>query len=951
MNQNEQFYSFKKNPKNEIIVGTLGISSTILIGIILYTILDKFVFDKFADKSLFGSGGEIFSNTKMIFTIVLIFILFLLVIVLIICSYKAILLIFQRERVVLAKITRVSLEKSGSDEDFVDYPNASLSKSLAKNFKQVIVHQKAVEGKIVKICIYASQTGIFFYPSASNIFHRLSGVYSLLGIELVNFTEEDYHDYLKDLTIEHDNSERIIMKGLGLKGEPAFQHISKYTTPVDGLVKTIVDKSKKVEIHTFSTIRQGMGFQFWLRKRFLPKTKDRHGKEVTLSPEQKHRLTETDDMEKSGYVNGEVSVVVKGEDNFDVDIIQNQIQGSIDSIFDGFTRKIIVSEINPRKILSAIKQHQMVINKNTLISGYSARAIIDVYRKPLSGIPFIKDIMNPPSTKRPEETHSIFLGETITGEEIRTSLQDHVHHCGIFGTTGFGKSDWIRSEIEQILEHYPLKRIMIFDFDGEYAQAFINHPNFLVLEANNEEAPLLINPFQDDFTDNVEHADSLFKYFNEVLTLDQRYSEFTPPQKTMLWEGIITTTEQEESDEKNYLAFERNLRKYAEENQNQFVRGDLSIISLLNKMRFYKRELRNIIMCKQSNFSMDMLERTNIIFNLRSIRNETGKRAITTLILYQLRNYMIEKGSCDLWLKIYLEEATIVTPRNPVIGQMYFVEELLNVIRKFGASITLIGTTSDEITKFILESKYLVNIGCISEQLCKKMNTDLKTQHSLKKFQLDIKLPDEEYPIRLVKLSRPARTKLSEFDYEQFIRQSSKYEEIRSNSHLIDESDFEVIIDGYNLIETCFSACSFNFLERKQCLLWRKNKLNQILKEALGEFVRIDCNGWNGVRELFNINLKEALDKLSIIITTSLSDDTKLGRRTITAEDKTNLIRCAFTWVLQGLSKELVLPKAEVESFYTDYEIELEKLNVSSYGFDNDQEVYAFNTGDYCYEW
>ncbi|MHA1187579.1 MAG: hypothetical protein ACTSSK_12035, partial [Candidatus Heimdallarchaeota archaeon] len=494
-------------------------------------------------------------------------------------------------------------------------------------------------------------------------------------------------------------------------------------------------------------------------------------------------------------------------------------------------------------------------------------------------------------------------------------------------------------------------RMMIFDFDGEYSQAFISHPDFLILEANNKEAPLLINPFQDNFADSIEQADSLFKYFNEVLTSDQRYSEFTPPQKTMLWEGLIATIEQEESKNKNYNAFERNLKKYVDEHQREFVRGDMSIISLLNKMRFYKRELRNIIMCQQSNFTMDMLEHTNIIFNLRSIRNEIGKRAIATLILYQLRNYMLRQDTRDLWIKIYIEEATVVTPRNPIKGQMYFVEELLNIIRKHGASITLIGTTSDEITKFILESKYLANIGCISEELCKKMNTDIKTQHSLKKFQLDIKLPDEEYPIRLVQLTRPHRRKLSEDEYDHFIASSPKYDQIRSDSIHLEESENDSATNKYTILEQCYEECSFNFIERKQCMLRKKNKLVQTLQEAIGEFVRVDCSGWLGVKELFDTDLPDALDRLSIIISTTISDDAKLGRRTITTEDKDNLLKCAFTFILQGLVQELELSVTEVSSYYVDYTIALEQLQTSPYGFDEDSEEYQFNTGDYNDYW
>jgi len=865
---------------------------------------------------------------------------------------KSFKLFFLRERVILTKIVRMSSDVVGDEEDFIEYTNASLSKTLAKNFKQVTIHQQAKDGKISKICIYASLEKLFSFPSTSSVLSRLTGICKTLGLEIQPFTKDDFKEHKNDLNLNYGDPVPYQLSGLLLLGEPAYQHIKLNTTPIDILVESIVKKSKSVEIHTFNSIRQGSKFRFLLRKIFNPRTRDRYGKERTLSKTQQHRLSETEDMASSGYVNGEVVVLVKGKNLLDVETIHNEMYGSLETIYNGFVRKIKLKDTSPKRISHGIKQHELVGGHHNLISGYSARSIINIYRKPVSGIHLSKDVVTPPSFERPQETHLIELGETITGEVIRASMQDHIHHCGIFGTTGYGKSEWIQSEIEQIMKFYPEKRIMIFDFDGEYSQAFINHPDFLILEANNSNAPLLINPFQDEFADSTEHADSLFKYFNEILNIDQRFSEFTPPQKTMLWEGIIATIEQEEIENKNYNAFERNLKQYVEEHQREFVRGDMSIISLLNKMRFYKRELRNIIMCQQSNFTMDMLENTNIVFNLRKIRNEIGKRAIATLILYQLRNYMLKQDTRELWIKIYIEEATVVTPRNPFKGQMYFVEELLNVIRKHGASITLIGTTSDEITKFILESKYLVNIGCVSEELCKKMNTDIKTQHSLKKFQLDVKLPDEEYPIRLVQLTRPQRRKLSEDEYEFFIKTSPKYELLSDKALLLEEPEIDPEVSKYSIIEECFKDCTFNFLERKQCILRKSNKLIQTLQEAIGEFVREDCNGWGGVKELFDTDLHDAIDGLSIIISNSVSDNAKFGRRTITSEDKNNLLKCAFTWILQGLVQELKMSQTEIESYFVDYAIALEQLQTSSpYGFDEDNEKYQFNTGGYDDYW
>ncbi|NHK29949.1 MAG: DUF87 domain-containing protein [Asgard group archaeon] len=612
MKTEEKFYSYKKGFEKQIIYSLLLLviaGNIILLGYIFFNKVsygrEMDGFDVFSDNLISFFSTKLKNWGTFALTVIIIIIIFTLTLFLLIRSFK---LFFLRERVILAKITRISNILLNDQDDVVDYPNASLSKALAKVFKQVTFHQKATVGKITNISIFASQTKYFSYPKPKSVFHQLAGICKTMGIEIEPYSQEDYNKYSSNLSIKFGNPISYQLKGLGLVGEPANQHIQKFNNPVDKLVETIVNYSKDVEIHTFSTIRQGSTLRYWLKKRTLPRTKKKDGSERNLSPHQLHRITETNDMAKFGYVNGEVAVLIKGLNGSHVEEIQDKMIGNLGTVYDGITRNVEIKKINPMKILKSVINHELIINKNQLISGYSARAIINVYRKPISGIPFVKDIMNPPSERRLQETHPIMLGETGSGEVIRTGLQDHVHHCGIFGTTGYGKSEWIQAEVEQILEHYPDKRIMIFDFDGEYARVFLNHPDFLVLEANNPDAPLHINPFEGEGSDLVKHADSLFSYFNEILSLDQKYGEFTPPQKDILWEGIIATVEQDDSLAKNYAVFNQKVREYIEANKYEFVRGDMSAKSLLLKLKFYQRELRNIVMCNQSNFTMDMLE-------------------------------------------------------------------------------------------------------------------------------------------------------------------------------------------------------------------------------------------------------------------------------------------------------------------------------------------------------
>ncbi len=857
--------------------------------------------------------------------------------------------LFQRERIVLAKVIQISTEISGELDDSIDSPNASLSKALAKNFKQVTIHQKAKEGKITKICIYASKTKNFSYASAKDILSHLSGICKTLGMIIEPFSQEDYNDFFNDFNISYGNPVEFKMGGLVLNGEFAYQHVMKFTPPVDALVNAMIKNSNEMEIHTFNSIRQASSFRFWLRKKNLPRTKTRNGKERSLSDEEKHKIEETKMMSKSGFVKGEVAVLVKGYLKNHVVDIRDDMYGRLETIYDGFTRKSNIKNVNPKRILTRVKNHELVANYHQMISGYSARAIINVYQKPMSGIPIVKDVTTPPSEKRPKETHPIILGETAMGEEVRTNLDDHIHHCGIFGTTGYGKSEWIQAEIEQMLKHYPDKRIMIFDFDGEYARAFANHPDFLIFEANSQNAPLHINPFGGEMDDLAQHADSLFSYLNEILSIDQKYGEFTPPQKSILWEGIMATVEAEDdSIAKNYSIFEQKIREYIETHRYEFVRGDMSEKSLMLKLKFYKRELRNVVMCNKSNFTMDMLQNTNVIFNLKSILSRVGKRAITTLLLYQLRNYSLKKETRNLWLKVYIEEAVVVTPRAEK-GQMLFVEECLTVIRKLGVSFTLIGTTADEITKFILLSPYLVNTYTISDVLSKKMNIDLKLQHSLKKFRVDIKLPNEEHPIRLVKLSRPKRRKLTYDEYEHYLKTTPKYEQLRSRSLLLDDIDFQDYKQSF--ISKCLKTCSFNYYNIKDCLLQKKYKMIDKLKDNLREFIKVQ-GGLNGMKVLLESDLSEAIDKVSIEAISTLRNGSKIGHIKITPKVESQITKCAFAWLLNELIHNQALTRTEALSFLLEYDHHFDELQTSSYGFDADKLLdYTFDIGDYEDAW
>ncbi|WP_064608106.1 ATP-binding protein [Photobacterium sp. J15] len=91
-------------------------------------------------------------------------------------------------------------------------------------------------------------------------------------------------------------------------------------------------------------------------------------------------------------------------------------------------------------------------------------------------IPLDKVLLNSVyGLKASEIDHSLLLGrDTRTNTvEIRASVNMLLsRHLAVLGSTGYGKSNFNALLTRQIVEQFPNSRIVIFDINGEYAQAF-----------------------------------------------------------------------------------------------------------------------------------------------------------------------------------------------------------------------------------------------------------------------------------------------------------------------------------------------------------------------------------------------------------------------------------------------------------------------------------------------
>ncbi|WP_320151684.1 ATP-binding protein [uncultured Tolumonas sp.] len=91
-------------------------------------------------------------------------------------------------------------------------------------------------------------------------------------------------------------------------------------------------------------------------------------------------------------------------------------------------------------------------------------------------LPLDKKLLNTVyGLSKKENDTSLYLGrDSRTGTvDIRANINSLLsRHLAVLGSTGYGKSNFNALIARQIVEKYPKSRIVIFDVNGEYAQAF-----------------------------------------------------------------------------------------------------------------------------------------------------------------------------------------------------------------------------------------------------------------------------------------------------------------------------------------------------------------------------------------------------------------------------------------------------------------------------------------------
>jgi hypothetical protein len=969
-------YTFKKKNYITLISKIIQLVFWILLLFLVKKWIQTLSFDftegdqqQYLENNYIISFGFDFERITKVF---LSFILFLtLSPIIVIMSFSVILTAIKKERIILAKVVAIIQEENANEQLEMDVQNATLAKTLAEQFQHVTLHQTAKNGSMKQVAIYASKTSFFRFPKTQKIFNNLRGCCQIVNMEIQPFTQKEAN-HLLSLFESHCSTDDFQYAALVSVGEPAFQFSERKVLSVDKLARSMVLHSKGVEIHSFLTISKGSWWQFWRRRlkaHRLNNKKDDNGNRLEPSDDDKHFISETRMMKKSGYVLPEIVLLIKSNSRSKSQEVKEIMEGSLLTIFCGFTRKIDFKDISPQKVLNRIAKFRLVKRRRKIIAGLSAKAIIDRYYRPLTCVPFINEVTTPISLNRNESSHPIILGETTSGEYIRANLEDYKSHRLIVGTTGHGKSEFVMAEIEQLKRHYPEVRTIVLDFSGEYAKRFIRDTDTLIYEANNPHAPLHINPFENpEQIDQVEQIDFLYKYFCESLMLQTAY-DYTPQMQRVLLGSLELVLNRNNKGEHNFSYFEYDLNRFVEENKDQLNLGDKSQIGILNRLASFKRMLKKVVWVDQSNWSAEELEDYHQIINLQKIRDHRTKAAIVNLILYKIRNYLIKRPHHLTKFFIYIEEAQLVVPelyRRSSAADLSFVEECLTEIRKWSAYLTLIGTSIDTISRMATESKFLINFGSHSLKLVNPMNySQEKTEsattiHSLKKFQADIKLPNEEHVFRAVELPRPTRKALREEEYQEILTEDHRYQALREKSEVITKSiiDQEEEIkeerkgQTRKLFQLCLTDCPFYFYQPKNCLVApsKTTKLKALLEKIAGRVCNWYNNNWAEVAQAFHKEYAVIKRHIKDLITEVIDANQRIRQSKITSEQKEALQQCVIFLLLKQLLWQQQITFEEAKKFLHYYhnedweqqiDDEMTQAKARGYSFSREKEAAA----------
>ncbi|MGG7669389.1 ATP-binding protein [Yersinia sp. J1] len=131
-----------------------------------------------------------------------------------------------------------------------------------------------------------------------------------------------------------------------------------------------------------------------------------------------------------------------------------------------------------------------------------------------SAVPLSSEFLNVIYSIGDEDSkNAVELGLDSRTESVRINVNiDKLlsRHVAVLGSTGYGKSNFNALLTREIAKEYPKSRIVIFDVNGEYAQAFVGVPNVkhtILGDLSTEEPPIIPPQLKDE-----TYSENYFSY-------------------------------------------------------------------------------------------------------------------------------------------------------------------------------------------------------------------------------------------------------------------------------------------------------------------------------------------------------------------------------------------------------------------------------------------------------
>nr|MDO8117587.1 DUF87 domain-containing protein [Candidatus Sigynarchaeota archaeon] len=223
------------------------------------------------------------------------------------------------------------------------------------------------------------------------------------------------------------------------------------------------------------------------------------------------------------------------------------------------------------------------------------------------------------------------------------SLEDLKRHVFINGTTGSGKSTFVRNLLKGISRFHESLPFLLIEIKGEYRWLQAIDPRITVLEPGINFKFNLFEPVGDP----VIHAERLYNAIKTSYITDA--SEFSPQMEKILVELIKNTSKEPDPSKRNFKTFYELAREYVRVNRDKIPYLESSWVAVENRIRRLVQGPLSILFESTSRARIDEVLTRKVILSLNSIIKLGGSKEdlyfFSNLLFKTLWDFNLSTGS------------------------------------------------------------------------------------------------------------------------------------------------------------------------------------------------------------------------------------------------------------------------------------------------------------------